>query len=156
MDKEISQLILNISGHDPKLNNYIDDIKYLDSFMDYPWSDEHWDNLRINHHYRISVMIINNQVKAFSLYTEIVDELHLLKILVDPSCRRMGHAKNLLKNNLEEYFINSKSCFLEVREDNHSAVKLYTNLGFILVHKVNSFYSDGCTALKMSLTYSNT
>ena len=155
MEKEVDHLIINLNGNDPELVKFITQIKNLDLLMNYPWSDNNWSSLHESQHYWLSLLILEDQVRAFSLFSRIGDELHLLKILVDPACQGVGLGKKLLKVDFDEHFIDWESCFLEVREDNFSAIKLYSNLGFKLLHKVNSFYSDGCTALKMSLTYSN-
>jgi ribosomal-protein-alanine N-acetyltransferase len=40
-------------------------------------------------------------------------------------------------------------CYLEVRETNETAIKLYEKLGFSLARRVAHYYADGAEALVM-------
>ena len=79
------------------------------------------------------------------------DELNLLKIAVLPQYRNLGVGFKLMqlsfdyksKNNLKNYF-------LEVRESNSQAIKLYKKFGFKLQSKREKYYSNGETALVMN------
>ena len=78
------------------------------------------------------------------------DELNLLKIAVLPQYRKLGVGFKLMElsfkykkdNNLSNYF-------LEVRESNEPAKKLYSKFGFKVQSKREKYYSDGETALVM-------
>ena len=78
------------------------------------------------------------------------DELNLLKIAVLPQYRKLGVGFKLMaytfdykkQNNLSSYF-------LEVREDNQKAIKLYQKYGFKIKSKREKYYSDGTDALVM-------
>jgi ribosomal-protein-alanine N-acetyltransferase len=50
-------------------------------------------------------------------------------------------------NALQE--IKADECYLEVRETNGTAIKLYEKLGFSLARKVPHYYADGAEALVM-------
>lgn len=79
------------------------------------------------------------------------DELNLLKIAVLPQYRNLGVGFKLMslsfdykkENNLKNYF-------LEVRESNQNAIKLYKKFGFKLQSKRDRYYSDDETALVMN------
>ena len=79
------------------------------------------------------------------------DELNLLKIAVLPQYRNLGVGFKLMQlsfdykkeNNLQNYF-------LEVRESNQKAIKLYKKFGFKLQSKRERYYSDDETALVMN------
>lgn len=79
------------------------------------------------------------------------DELNLLKIAVLPQYRNLGVGFKLMsmsfdykkENNLNNYF-------LEVRESNQNAIKLYKKFGFKLQSKRERYYSDDETALVMN------
>ena len=79
------------------------------------------------------------------------DELNLLKIAVLPQYRNLGVGFKLMElsfdykkeNNLSNYF-------LEVRESNQNAIKLYKKFGFKLQSKRERYYSDDETALVMN------
>ena len=78
------------------------------------------------------------------------EELNLLKVAVLPQYQKLGVGFKLMQlsfnyktqNNLSNYF-------LEVREDNSKAIKLYQKFGFKTETKREKYYSDGTTALVM-------
>lgn len=156
MEKKIAPLVLNFNCNLPTFLNYLEEIIVLDKQMTYSWSRQNWLELKDSDHYFISIMRSGGRVIGFSLFSKIDLDLHLLKIVVDQSFRGNGHGQKLLITDLNDHYNDLKSCYLEVRSDNKTAVFLYQKLGFKLVHKVSNFYSDGCSALKMILTYSNT
>ena len=66
---------------------------------------------------------------------------HIITINVSPKCRHKKIATNLLKE--IESLLKQKGiaeCRLEVREDNHAAIKLYKTLGYQTVGKLERYY----------------
>ena len=66
---------------------------------------------------------------------------HIITINVAPNCRRKGVAAKLLRE--IETILKQKGiteCRLEVREDNHPAIKLYQTLGYQIVGKLENYY----------------
>ncbi len=66
-------------------------------------------------------------------------EREILFIAVDPACRRRGMGRRLLQNEL------AASCgewFLEVRESNLAAIRLYESLGFRMAGRRENYYPD--------------
>jgi ribosomal-protein-alanine acetyltransferase len=66
---------------------------------------------------------------------------HIVTINVSPKCRRQKVASKMLHE--IESLIKQKSiseCRLEVREDNHAAIKLYQGLGYQTVGKLDNYY----------------
>ena len=86
---------------------------------------------------------IGDQVIAYAFFRLVVDELHLLKIAVNPAWRRRGIASRLLK---QCFAISAKrgaaSVHLEVRPTNTAAIDLYLKLGFEVVGKRHKYYED--------------
>jgi ribosomal-protein-alanine N-acetyltransferase len=75
---------------------------------------------------------------------------HIISIAVMPEFRRAGVASELVKqalNALQE--MKADECYLEVRETNETAIKLYEKLGFSLARRVPHYYADGAEALVM-------
>ena len=75
---------------------------------------------------------------------------HIISVAVLPEFRRGGIASELVKqalNALRE--MRADECYLEVRETNDTAIKLYEKLGFSLTRKVPHYYADGAEALVM-------
>ena len=48
--------------------------------------------------------------------------------------------------------LGAKGLWLEVRENNHNAIKFYTNLGFAIDYVRKNYYANGDNALVMSLS----
>ena len=78
------------------------------------------------------------------------DDLNLLKIAVLPQFRKLGIGFKLMQQasdyrkeqHLDKYF-------LEVRENNEKAIKLYKKFGFKTLHVRERYYSDGENCLVM-------
>jgi [ribosomal protein S18]-alanine N-acetyltransferase len=66
---------------------------------------------------------------------------HIITINVAPKCRRQKVATKMLHE--MESLLKQRSisiCQLEVREDNHAAIKLYQGLGYQTVGKLENYY----------------
>jgi ribosomal-protein-alanine N-acetyltransferase len=66
-------------------------------------------------------------------------EREILFIAVDPAYRRRGIAKRLLQNELDG---SRGAWFLEVRESNLAAIRLYETLGFQVAGRREEYYLD--------------
>lgn len=76
-------------------------------------------------------------------------EVHIGNVAVKGQYQRRGVGTYLIES-LLEYFFNFEICFLEVRETNHVAQKLYEKFGFKKVYIRKSYYDNGENALIMS------
>ena len=78
-------------------------------------------------------------------------ECEILWVEVPPELRNRGVGTKLLNDFLHGLADKNKNLtvFLEVREDNIPALKLYTNAGFEEFSKRATYYDDGCTAVCM-------
>jgi [ribosomal protein S18]-alanine N-acetyltransferase len=87
---------------------------------------------------------------GFVLSLIIVDELHIHNIAIHPDFQRKGYAK-ILVSTILSYAESKKvvSVFLEVRENNIAALRLYKNLGFTSISRRDKYYSDNETAIIM-------
>jgi len=81
------------------------------------------------------------QPVAFALMRIVCDEAELITVGVDPVFQRKGHAKRMLAHLVGQLKRQSAvKFFLEVREDNHSAMTLYEAFGFKKVGKRRAYY----------------
>lgn len=126
-------------------------LKTIDqAYFPTPWNDDSWSNLFLEGAERFVVM----GDQGFALFDiSVADSFaHLLKIVVNPEVRGQGLGRELLKESLNQLKKRSiHSFFLEVEEENLAAIKLYEGAGFQVVHKKKHFYSNGATALIMTL-----
>ena len=81
----------------------------------------------------------NGAIAGFLITREVVGEIEILNVAVDPELRRRGIAKTLLNQVLESF---RGAVFLEVRKSNEAAQKLYESLGFRLAGLRRNYYQN--------------
>ncbi len=107
-------------------------------FSDNPW------NLAEFETYDCLVAEIGGQIAGFLVARQLTgdqngdSEREILNLGVDPAWRRNGVAKTLLQQELRR----GGSFFLEVRESNLAAQRLYESLRFTTVGKRPEYYSN--------------
>ena len=85
---------------------------------------------------------------GYAIFHLMGSDSELLTIAVDPKFQRKGIASTLLHEGLDK--LNQEKgdhCFLEVREGNTAARKLYEKHGFQAYNQRNCYYDDGETAI---------
>jgi ribosomal protein S18 acetylase RimI-like enzyme len=88
-----------------------------------------------------------------ALAWEVVDEMHLIDLLVVPSARRRGLGRALVSAVVAYAERGAfRVVLLEVRRDNEAARALYGALGFELSGERARYYSDGEDAILMQRT----
>jgi len=82
-------------------------------------------------------------VIGYIIFSEVVDELHVLNVAVHPEYRRRGIATALLTS-LHKMALERGRAFayLEVRESNKAAQALYLKFGYKPLTKRKAYYSD--------------
>lgn len=89
-------------------------------------------------------------LRAFAVWWHVVDEVHLLNIVVAPEVRRGGLARRLMDAMLADASAaRSRAVELEVRAGNAPAIGLYLAYGFEVVGRRRGYYADGEDALLM-------
>ena len=86
---------------------------------------------------------VDNKVAGYANFYVIGDEVQVLNIAVVPESRKKGYATRLFR-----YAIGAlggcggKEFFLEVREGNRDAIRLYGKLGFLKVGRRKKYYRE--------------
>lgn len=82
------------------------------------------------------------KINAFAITRSVLDEAELLTVAVHPSLQNKGFGRQLLHYVMEDLAASGiAEMFLEVRDDNQSALALYTNLSFDKVGKRKKYYT---------------
>jgi ribosomal-protein-alanine N-acetyltransferase len=69
------------------------------------------------------------------------EELHITNLAVDPSWRRLGLGRQLIRAAIDEAVRRrATQIFLDVRPSNHVARKLYLDLGFVELYRRRGYY----------------
>jgi ribosomal-protein-alanine N-acetyltransferase len=118
-----------------------------------PWSKNGFTVFFRTHDFFLIIVLKNNVMIGFSLWDATFADsfAHLLKIVIDQNKRNLGLGKNLLKYSLKELKIKKISkLYLEVNENNASAIQVYKSLGFLPIHLNKNFYGAGLNAIVMT------
>lgn len=94
-----------------------------------------------NSPYSAFVVEEKGQIIGFALVALIADEGEIHNIAIDSQHQKKGFGK-LLLNELLQFFHQQgvKTIYLEVRESNQAAIKLYQNAGFVVIGKRKDYY----------------
>ena len=97
---------------------------------------------------RVTVLELKKIIIGYIFQRKIYDENHIINLAIDIPYQHKGYGKFLLMKILEKDS-NDTNVFLEVKEANLPAVKLYIDLGFEEVDRKERYYSDGSNAIFM-------
>jgi len=107
-----------------------------------PWTRGIFEDcLRVN--YPSWVLIKEEKVVAYILFSVGADEAHLLNICVSPAYRQQGFAKTFLMDRID--LLKEKdvqTVFLEVRISSKPAIALYESLGFEQIGIRRQYYKN--------------
>lgn len=94
------------------------------------------------------VLVCGEPIFAYLVGWNVLDEAEIARVGVEREFRGQGIGKKMLTFALEEWKnCGAKSVWLEVRESNFAARKLYEKCGFEVVGRRANYYSDGETAV---------
>ncbi|MGL5904066.1 MAG: GNAT family N-acetyltransferase [Cetobacterium sp.] len=94
------------------------------------------------------ILIFDEDVKGYLILHDSYDFYEIMKIGVKSDYRKNKIGEKLISFYLQNY---KQNLFLEVRESNDIAIKFYIKNGFIKVGQRKNYYSNGETAILMSL-----
>lgn len=95
--------------------------------------------------YEVWLMFEGSQQVGHGVINVIIDEAHLLNITVKPESQGRGLGLVLLEHLMKRaYEINGRECFLELRDSNRSAYRLYERYGFNEIGRRRDYYPAVC------------
>ena len=130
--------------------NDLNEIYYIEEkvFNDY-WSIDLIESELKDHEYsEVSVLEVNKKIIGYIFQRKILDDNHIINLAIDIPYQHKGYGRFLLMKILEKDK-NDTNVFLEVKEANLPAIKLYIDLGFEEVNRKDRYYSDGSNAIFM-------
>ncbi len=119
------------------------DIDEVNAFIDDDDNKISYNKIEENPFVKLYVMLDNQDIVGYLNYSIIYDRMELNYICVVLAYRRKGIATKLLSHMLRD--ASSSKCSnitLEVRENNQSAINLYSKLGFKVVATRKKYYKD--------------
>ncbi|MBV6457601.1 MAG: Ribosomal-protein-alanine acetyltransferase [Fimbriimonadaceae bacterium] len=118
-----------------------------------PWSERGFRNELENPHSVFVVAALDDEVIGYAGLWKVIDEAHVTNVVVDPTYRRRGIARQLISHILRQARDAGIRCAtLEVRASNDAARLLYEGFGFVVTNRRRRYYPDnGEDALLMWL-----
>lgn len=90
---------------------------------------------------QLIVLQDNDKLLGYCLYQVVFETAEILRIGVNPSLQNKGIGTQIFNNLLEILAQkNVENLMLEVREDNHPAIKFYQKHGFTIIHIRKNYY----------------
>jgi ribosomal-protein-alanine N-acetyltransferase len=87
------------------------------------------------------VVTVDQQIVGYGVMSVVVDECHLLNICIDPGWQRLGLGRRLVERLLQlGRQHGAEAAYLEVRESNRPARRLYRQIGFVEVGRRRDYY----------------
>lgn len=106
------------------------------------WSEGSIRNSLMDKQTTALVSVLGEAISGCIFGVIVAGEAEILNLAVDPAHRRKGFGRQLVRQILTEWQKRSvQRIFLEVRESNSGAIKLYEGLGFRLVGRRKKYYS---------------
>jgi [ribosomal protein S18]-alanine N-acetyltransferase len=101
-------------------------------------------------------LVERRDLLGYYIGLQVLDEVTLMDIAIDPQKQGQGLGKQLLANFISQVRLrNGVDIWLEVRESNIAAQHLYTKMGFDIIEKRKAYYQTKTgteSALIMKLT----
>lgn len=85
---------------------------------------------------------VQGQVAGFCILQPVLDEANLLLMAIDPAQQGQGLGYQLLEASVVMLKNNPVQIFLEVRESNQAAIKLYEKSGFHQIDLRKNYYPN--------------
>jgi ribosomal-protein-alanine N-acetyltransferase len=122
-----------------------------------PWSESSFYSEVYGKYSIARVAILNERIVGYVIARLILDEGHLLDLVVCPEFRMRGIARMLMEDVMRGLQINRcKTFFLEVRASNSVAMKLYGEVGFRAIGTRKKYYKapveDACIMMRDLVT----
>jgi [ribosomal protein S18]-alanine N-acetyltransferase len=134
MDKTIREMSLDD----------LDDVMEIEklSFVS-PWTKRLFEETLVSPISTSLVMKKGAETIGYIMLYSVAGEAHILNIAIHPTCRGKGYASMLIQyvlGHFDEKGIHE--FFLEVREGNMVAIRLYQRFGFEMIGKRKKYYAE--------------
>lgn len=109
----------------------------------YPWAESHMESCLLGNDH-CWVIECDGQVIGHGISSLILDEGHILNLCIAHSWQSRGFGASLLNHMIEHLLaLGAHFIFLEVRESNQAARRLYEKSGFRQIGRRKGYYPAG-------------
>ena len=106
----------------------------------HPWNKQQFQESLAS--YQCTVYEQADQVVGFCILQPVLDEANLLLMAIHPSQQGKGLGYKLLDQSIQQLKNNPIQIFLEVRESNTAAIRLYEKTGFHQIDLRKNYYPN--------------
>ena len=110
------------------------------SVQSHPWTFKQFEDAVTA--YQSTVIEVQGQGAGFCILQPVLDEANLLLMAIDPAQQGQGLGYQLLEASVVMLKNNPVQIFLEVRESNQAAIKLYEKSGFHQIDLRKNYYPN--------------
>ncbi|WP_425879558.1 ribosomal protein S18-alanine N-acetyltransferase [Acinetobacter sp. TWP2-2-3] len=110
------------------------------SVQSHPWTLKQFEDAVTA--YQSTVIEVQGQVAGFCILQPVLDEANLLLMAINPAQQGQGLGYQLLEASVAMLKNNPVQIFLEVRESNQAAIKLYEKSGFHQIDLRKNYYPN--------------
>jgi len=110
------------------------------SVQSHPWTLKQFEDAVTA--YQSTVIEVQGQVAGFCILQPVLDEANLLLMAIAPAQQGQGLGYQLLEASVAMLKNNPVQIFLEVRESNLAAIKLYEKSGFHQIDLRKNYYPN--------------
>jgi [ribosomal protein S18]-alanine N-acetyltransferase len=108
-----------------------------------PWSKTMFEETIPSPISRGLVVEHDNIIVGYTVFYTVDVEAHIMNLAVNPEERKQGYARQMLDQVLNFFRENNISeCYLEVREHNRAAQRLYEHFGFEVIGRRKKYYPE--------------
>jgi ribosomal-protein-alanine N-acetyltransferase len=108
-----------------------------------PWSKTMFEETIFSPISKGLVLERNHLIIGYMVFYTVDVEAHIMNLAVNPAERKQGYAQLLLDHALNFFKGNDISeCYLEVRERNRGAQRLYKHFGFEVIGRRKNYYPE--------------
>lgn len=104
----------------------------------HPWSYNQF--LEAQKNYLVTVLELENKVVGFCVLQPVLDEANLLLMAIDLHYQGLGYGYKILNQSIDMLKNNPVQIFLEVRESNIAAIKMYEKSDFHQIDVRKNYY----------------
>ena len=99
------------------------------------------------------LIAIEDNVIGYIIYSTVLDEAEIINIVIDRKFQQQKYGKYLFEKTINELIKKDiKTIYLEVGQNNNSAINLYLKYGFIIYNQRTNYYKNKETAVLMKKT----
>lgn len=107
-----------------------------------PWTKKMFMDEFANKSSFLKIANFQNNIIGFIIYRINIDEAEIMNLVIDAHCRNNGFGEKLLLYAVEDIkLLCANKIFLEVRDSNKAAIKLYTKNGFKKYNIRKNYYT---------------